>query len=129
MYQHNPFRRTYGEFLALAAVLLLLAGACLQGCANMQKPVTPEDYVQETKAQVGAAYKSIADAKVGGQITEAQARTAVGKVQPIDDQVHAVERAMRVGGTGPTTAQYAQWVAALAAVSAELKAMQAAKGK
>lgn len=99
-------------------MVLLVVGWAVAGCAT--KPVTAEDYVQEAKGQVTAAYNTIADLKTSGQITQAQAQTALAKVMPIDDQVHAAEKAMRAGQS-VSTSTLAAAIATLQAISAELK--------
>jgi hypothetical protein len=112
-------QRSY--FLWVALVVMFLGA-----CASLQKPVTPEDYLQEAKGQITAAYNTIADLKNGGQITQAQAKSALSQVSKIDDDVHAAEKLMRSGLTvSSTTFQTA--TAALIVISNTLKANQ--KGK
>lgn len=91
----------------------------LQGCAT--KPVTPEDYVQSTKAQVGAAYKTIGDLKAQGSITAEEGRGYFSKIEVVEKQVATAELLLKQGKPvdAQSTAQLALNVLLL--IQAELK--------
>lgn len=111
--QIHPFR------LAVAFVMAFL----LSACANLQKPVSPEDYLQSAKAQVGAAYKTVGDLKASGSLTAAEAASYFTRVEAVESRVRTAETVMRSGGDITTSQGQLQLaLTALLTIQSELQA-------
>jgi hypothetical protein len=85
--------------LAYAWVLLLL----LVGCANLTRPANLEQSLAYAQAQVGAAYKTVADLTRRQQIDKPKARDLIRQIDQADASIKASRVAFAAGDL--TTAQ------------------------
>jgi hypothetical protein len=83
----------------LRSLFLMLALGLAVGCAGMQKPVSPEDYVQSARAQLGAVYQTIGDLKAQGTITQAQTKTAIANTERAEVQLDQATLLLKGGNS------------------------------
>jgi hypothetical protein len=114
----KQLRHSFNVFVIFALALMLSA------CSGpiLQKPVSAEDYMQNVKAQIGAAYKTIGDLKANRSINQAQGQSAFAKVDKFETRFNLIESAVRGGASVKTfQGELELMLAGLLAIQAELR--------
>ena len=107
--------RNYPVFLLLTLFI---------GCASLVKPDTLEQRLMYAQAQVGAAYKTVADLRSRDAISKEDGKAAISKIDEADKGVKLARTAIGQGDISTAEGQLNAALSALLAIEATLKAKQ-----
>jgi hypothetical protein len=94
------------------------------GCASLVKPETLEQRLMYAQAQVGAAYKTVADMRARDAITKEDGTIAIAKIDKADEAIKLARSALGQGDISTAEGQLNAALTALVAIEATLKAKQ-----
>lgn len=96
----------------------------LVGCSSLVKPDTLEQRLMYAQAQVGAAYKTVANLRARDAISKEDGKAAIAKIDDVDQAVKLARTALVSGDVTTATGQLNAALSALLAIEATLKAKQ-----
>lgn len=96
----------------------------LVGCSSLVKPDTLEQRLMYAQAQVGAAYKTVANLRARDAISKEDGKAAIAKIDDVDQAVKLARTALVSGDVITATGQLNAALSALLAIEATLKAKQ-----
>jgi len=92
------------------------------GCASLVKPDTLEQKIMYAQAQVGAAYKTVAQLRARDAISKDDGKAAIAKIDEVDKGVKLARTALGQGDISTAEGQLNAALSALIAIEATLKA-------
>lgn len=112
--------KAYRAYWLLLALFLPL----LAGCPTLVKPQTVEQRLMYAQAQVGAAYKTVADLRKREAISKDDGRAAIEKIDEADKSVKLARTALQAGDISTAEGKLSIALTALIAIESTLKAKQ-----
>lgn len=109
--------RAYAPFFLLLALFVA-------GCATIAKPQTTEQKLMYAQAQVGAAYKTVADLRKRDAISKEDGRATIDKIDEADKSVKLARTALQAGDISTAEGKLSVALTALIAIESTLKAKQ-----
>lgn len=92
------------------------------GCASFTKPETLEQRLMYAQAQVGAAYKTVADLRGREAISKDDGKKAIAQIDMADQSIKLARSALGQGDISTAEGQLNVALTALIAIESSLKA-------
>lgn len=109
---------------AYRAYWLILLAIFLAGCNTLVKPSTIEQRLMYAQAQVGAAYKTVADLRKREALSKSDGQNAIAEIDKADQAVKLARSALAQGDISTAEGKLSIALTALIAIESSLKARQ-----
>lgn len=113
-----------GTFPPIPRLFALLAVLALVACQSFVKPVNLDQRLMYAQAQVGAAYKTVADLRGREAISKEDGQKAISEIDKADSAVKLARTALAQGDISTAEGKLSIALTALIAIESSLKAKQ-----